>query len=405
MADIHPDYRQLLAKAEQEASSFIRENVKSDYCYHQLNHTQEVVKASKHIGGKESLNDKEMLTTLLAAWFHDTGYYAGAEDHELRSVELFKKFAKRHKIEEDITEAVTEAILATKMPQHPEHITGKVLCDADLSNLSNNSFFEKNELLRKEYNATHDEVLSEYDWLKRTNKLLTEHKYFTKYGEENLGEGKKNNQNKVEEALKSKKRVQKKAKKLEDNIKSLNLRIKALSEFKPDRGIETMFRLTSKNHLELSNMADNKANIMISINAIILSVIVSVLIRKVGETPFLVLPTLILTSVCLVTIVFAILSLIPSITKGRFERKDIEDRNTNLLFFGNFHKMELADYEWGVKEMMRDRDYLYGSLIKDIYYLGAVLGRKYKLLRKCYTIFMFGFVIAILSFILAYSWH
>jgi hypothetical protein len=50
--------------------------------------------------------------------------------------------------------------------------------------------------------------------------------------------------------------------------------------------------------------------------------------------------------------------------------------------------------------MMKDADYLYGSMIKDIYYLGIVLGKKYRFLRIAYNIFMFGFVIAVLSFVL-----
>jgi hypothetical protein len=64
--------------------------------------------------------------------------------------------------------------------------------------------------------------------------------------------------------------------------------------------------------------------------------------------------------------------------------------------------MNVEDYEWSMKQMMKDADYLYGSLIKDIYYLGKVLGRKYKLLRIAYTIFMYGFVASILSFIAVY---
>jgi hypothetical protein len=56
---------------------------------------------------------------------------------------------------------------------------------------------------------------------------------------------------------------------------------------------------------------------------------------------------------------------------------------------------------WGMREMLKDGDYLYGSLTKDIYFLGVVLGKKYRFLRISYTIFMYGFVIAILSFLLA----
>jgi hypothetical protein len=159
-----------------------------------------------------------------------------------------------------------------------------------------------------------------------------------------------------------------------------------------------MFRTTSSNHLMLSQMADNKANILITINSIILSVVVSVLLRKLEEDPRLIVPTIMLVTVCLATIVFAILATRPNVSAGRFTRDDVKNKKTNLLFFGNFHGMNVEDYEWSMKQMMKDADYLYGSLIKDIYYLGKVLGKKYKFLRIAYNIFMFGFVVSILSF-------
>lgn len=60
--------------------------------------------------------------------------------------------------------------------------------------------------------------------------------------------------------------------------------------------------------------------------------------------------------------------------------------------------MELSSYDWGMREMMKDADYLYGSLINDIYFNGKVLAHKYKLLRISYSIFMFGFVASIIGF-------
>jgi hypothetical protein len=64
--------------------------------------------------------------------------------------------------------------------------------------------------------------------------------------------------------------------------------------------------------------------------------------------------------------------------------------------------MNLYDYDWAMREMMSDNDYLYGNMIKDIYYLGIVLARKYKLLRISYNIFMFGLITAIVSFGVAF---
>lgn len=192
-----------------------------------------------------------------------------------------------------------------------------------------------------------------------------------------------------------------KVEKLEEKVTKLKKKAKEAKELKPTRGIETMFRTTSKNHMELSAIADNKANIMISINSIILSVLVSVLIRKLEEYPHMTIPAVLLTLVCLTTIVFAVLATRPNVTSGKFKHEDIINKKANLLFFGNFHRMKLEDYKWGMTEMLKDADYLYGSMIKDIYFLGAVLGKKYRLLRFSYTIFMFGFVLSILGFIIA----
>ena len=230
---------------------------------------------------------------------------------------------------------------------------------------------------------------------------MEDHHYFTDYARKNYDDAKKKNLEMVEEIQKNMKSENGSG---EGNGKEKKHKKKDKSKKKDkglDRGIETMFRLTSRNHIDLSSMADNKANIMISINAIILSVVVSVLVRRLEEFPYLVIPTVILTIVCLITIVLSILVTRPQVALGKFSKADIEKRKVNLLFFGNFHRMNLHDYEWAVKEMMKDGDYLYSNLIHDIYHLGVVLGRKYRMLRVCYTFFMFGFVISIVSFLVA----
>ncbi|WP_109830234.1 Pycsar system effector family protein [Reichenbachiella versicolor] len=187
--------------------------------------------------------------------------------------------------------------------------------------------------------------------------------------------------------------------KLKAEVEKFKQKAKEAKKLKPDKGIETMFRLTSKNHVEFSAMADNKANILISINSIVLSILISVLYRKLEEYPHMVWPTVILTVVCLITIVLAILSTRPNVSKGVFTPDDIKNKKANLLFFGNFHGMSLQDYESGMKQMLGDADYLYSSMIKDIYFLGKVLGKKYKFLRLAFTVFMFGFVISVLAYI------
>lgn len=169
---------------------------------------------------------------------------------------------------------------------------------------------------------------------------------------------------------------------------------------RPEKGIETMFRVSSANHQRLSDMADNKASIMITVNSIILSAVLSLLLRRLEDQPYLAIPTFMLIAISLVAMIFAILSTRPSIPNGSFTLADIEQQKVNLLFFGNFYKMSLPDFKEAMQKTMADSDLLYGNLIMDGYAQGIVLGKKYRLLRISYYIFMFGLIASVIAFFL-----
>ena len=168
----------------------------------------------------------------------------------------------------------------------------------------------------------------------------------------------------------------------------------------PQRGIETMFKVTSRNQINLSSIADKKANLMISVNSIIISAIFFIF-KNIMDVPHFIIPCIILLIVCLFTITYSVLATRPNVTDGTFSEEDIKKKRVNLMFFGNFHRMELTDYSTALKGVMTDYDELYDSLIKDQYYLGKVLGKKYRLLRISYTIFMYGLIVSVLTFIMA----
>jgi hypothetical protein len=102
--------------------------------------------------------------------------------------------------------------------------------------------------------------------------------------------------------------------------------------------------------------------------------------------------------------ILSVLATRPNVTSGKFTKEDVANKKVNLLFFGNFHKMSLPDFEWAMGEMMQDRDYLYSSMKKDLYFLGKVLDRKYKILRLTYTVFMVGIIISVLAFAIAFKY-
>ena len=182
------------------------------------------------------------------------------------------------------------------------------------------------------------------------------------------------------------------------------IKIKKTKGDVPERGIETMFRVALRNHITLSDIADTKANILLSVNAIIISISFSTLIPKLDNpnNHFLIVPAVIFMLFTVASMILSIMATRPNVTQGKFSKEDVANKKVNLLFFGNFHQMKLEDFEWGISEMMQDRDYLYGSLTKDLYFLGLVLNRKYGLLRTTYTVFMIGIIVSVIAFGLAF---
>lgn len=377
----------------------ILKNLPEIYSYHNLEHTTAVVKAVGEIGPASNLSNDDLETVLIAAWLHDTGYRKDSNNHEQVAKENASKLLKEWGASDKKIDQVKGLIQATTMPQNPQNLMEKVLCDADLSHLGDEDIMECGNDLRQEFEKIKNmKFETDAEWIQFNLDFFKQHEYFTPYGQSVLQQRKKKNIKRFKKMLKP--RIDKDyVKSIEKELEKLQKKLDKKSN--PDRGIETMFKIASENHTTLSGMADTKSNIMISINSIILSVVITVLFRKLEEFPNLLIPTLMLVGTCLVTIVFAILATRPNVSLGKFTREDIEAKKTNLLFFGNFHGMEFSNYDWGMRQMMKDADYLYGSLIKDIYFNGQVLARKYKLLRWSYSCFMFGFVASIIGFTIA----
>jgi len=375
--------------------------------YHNLVHTREVVEASQIMRAFYKLPAEEDKALQIAAWWHDVGYLFGPpEGHEERSARMAREFLTGYNTDESLIRKVEYCIMATRMPQKPNGLMEEIICDADLFHLGSSAFKQNSKMLRKEIELISGSPMKGSDWRFATINLLERHHYFTGFAQERLNEGKRKNleelKAKYEEKLEEKKQENAHVAGSESGQpvkdKKAVIKIKKEKDILPKRGIETMFRLTSRNHMELSGMADSKANIMISVNAIIISVVLSLLLRRLEDMPQFLVPTLILLAVNITTIIFAVLATRPNLTKGYFTREDIHQKKVNLLFFGNFHKVGLEDFHWGMNEMMKDRDYLYSSMIRDIYFLGKVLGKKYQLLRISYSVFMYGIIVAVLSF-------
>jgi predicted metal-dependent HD superfamily phosphohydrolase len=406
---------QLLTQVRAYVTELFRHKVDAHFVFHNLEHTQQVVAAAEELAAYHNLNDEDRLTLLLAAWFHDTGFSSGkAEDHEKESIRLATEFLQNKGVDNETIQRVSSSIQATHMPQSPLSLVEKIMCDADLYHLGSNDFKKMNDHLRQEQEFYFNTHYSKKEWRQRNIEFLESHQYFTEYAQR-MREPKK--QEWIRELRK--KQGDKEVKHTEAmEISPYSFETEAAEDKSAggekgkvggvnkaaERGIQTVFRTTSNNHIQLSQMADTKANIMISVNSIIISIMFSVLLGRLEYYPHLAIPTLLLAVVSLLAIVFAVLAIRPSVTSGKFTEDDIRQKQTNLLFFGNFHQMELEEYNWAMNEMLKDRDYIYGSMIKDVYFLGIVLAQKYRYLRISYNIFMYGLIIAVLAFGFSTFW-
>ncbi|MBT3243284.1 MAG: HD domain-containing protein [Bacteroidetes bacterium] len=378
---------ELLKEIEEYVSDLILRESSEFLNYHTVAHTRRVVQNAEIIGIQENLNEDEMNILLASAWFHDTGYIKKYQGHEQESVIIAENYLKLLKVDEDIREKISECIIATTFPQLPENKISEVLCDADLMHFGREDYFELAEKLRQEFNNAGVRKLKKVEFEQLSIQLLKDHTYFTSYCLADITKTKEKNIKLLQESL-LKRQQKKKA---------------ALSKAnRYSRGVDSMFKLTARNQINLSSIADNKSNILISLNGIIISLGLVAIASKFKEEPAIIMPTVVFIVFSMSTIILAILSTRPNISSGKFTKDDIKQKKVNMLFFGNFYNMELDEYEWAIREMINDDQYLYSTMTKDQYSLGKVLAKKYKLLRWAYNIFMLGIVVSVTAFLLVF---
>ncbi len=393
----------ILKISEDYAKNLLKDKLSSAYTYHNLDHTIQVVDKIKILAKEENISPEDTENLLLAGWFHDLGYVDNADNHEEESRKIASDFLKQHQFPEERIAKIGELILATDKFYKPKNHLEEVIKDADLYHLASDDYFRICENLRQEIKEVHHQKFSKLKWAELNISFFAKHQFYTKFAKENWQPEKEKNVEKILSSIRNMKEEKKEKSSLEKDKALLNK--KKLEKLEsPERGIETMFRVTLNNHTKLSQIADSKANILLSVNAIIISVALSTLIPKVDapSNSHLIVPTFIMIISSVACIILAIMSTRPKVSSGTFTRKEIEEKKVNLLFFGNFYKMPMEEYIWAMKEMMKDRQYLYDTMIKDLYYLGIVLNRKYTLLRLTYTVFTIGIIASVVAFVVAF---
>lgn len=384
---------ELIGDAASYVKDLLKKNLSDDIQYHGIAHTEDVVEACEKLGEKRGLDDDDWLVLLLAAWFHDTGFIKSTENHEEESVEIARNWLKDQDVSDKIIDRVSTLIKSTKQGTKIEGELAELLHDADLSHVGRKRFFRRGELYRVELERVHDKKYSELSWEKNQYQFLVNHQFITKEAKDEYGK------RRVKNIKKQRGKILK--------AQKVTTRKKTGKDF--GRGIDTLYRNNYRAHINFSAIADGKANMMISINTILISVIVTLSGASLSisqgftvERFRYTIPILILLIGSLVSVLFAVLSARPKVTEKKVDMEEVKENKISLLYFGNFLGIPKNDFIEYLNKLKEDQKKLYDSMSIDIYNLGIVLKEKYRLLSISYNVFMIGLSLSVVAFIVIF---
>lgn len=392
--------RNLLSDAQNYVLSLFNSHAESKLVYHNYQHTADIVERVNTIASEMNLNEETKEVAQLAAWFHATGFLFDYNTPTQKSKALAEGFLTAEQYPQALITDVIKTIETTVPGGIAETLEEQILSDAIMAQHYALDFFETSPLLRLEWELTQGRRISSYEWqqLQLQNQLQVH--FFTPYAKQNFGRLAAQN-------LLTQKNKAEKSKLLPNQIiddkEGQVKRYQGLEKKIPTSATQTFFRTNYRNHINLSAIADNKANIMISVNAILISVVISILsYRNIPDTnPMVLLPVVIFLVTGLTSLICAVLSIRPKVTTPPDGPVDFEAIKKNIVFFGNFVRLDLEQYEDAIDAVLRDSELLYGNMARDLYFLGKVLDKKYRYLTMSYNIFMVGFVATVITFLIA----
>ncbi len=399
---------ELLRETAAYIQTFYNTHYNEQYCFHNYNRTISIVRACDALANDADAGGQESKLAHLASWFLEIGYNADYLNPQEKSAKLATDYFRSKGLDEEKIVTIQEAILLTKVPQQPISLISQLVCDASAYHFADKSVQTLIDDLRKESKSVLKLEYSNEAWINENIKFFNAHAYFTSAAKKMFQKAKDKNllvfQSKVEMLHSSQVQSSQSSFQLPSDL-SEKASADAEHDVKLFRGVETFFRITERRHMELSTMAHEKASLLISVNSIVMSIVLSVLITKLDDNKYLLLPTLFLVISCTATIIFAIISTRPRIIKSNSKDHDADDHELNLIFFGDFSSLSLNQYKKAMSDTYKNKNALYDSLSKDIYYQGVILKWKYKYMKVAYTTFMYGFIITILTFIISFALH
>ena len=384
----------LLTKASQFCLEKINHFKSKGLIFHNFSFAQNLSTHIYQLGVLNQIEENEILAPQIAAYMLVLGYQENYISPWETAIPYVKDFCTINEIDEGLKEKIIYTIFSMNKNGDPIAIEARLFIDA----ICSFKWIENLELFRKisrtERQLRSGEYFEDLDWEELILRDLLDLSFYlegsNKIYQERLSFG-------ISEQNEQIQKLQRKIMLLTDSKAFAQIEKKI-----PTSGIQTFFRTNYRNHINLSAIADNKANIMISVNAVLITVVISILSYKnLSEIePGIFFPSVIFLCFGLASLTMAVLASRPKVTNHLDADAVKQGTSKNLIFFGNFVKLTEEEYESAMDNMFKDTNLLYSNLSTDLYYLGKVLDKKYKLLAASYNFFLIGFGITVLFFII-----
>ncbi|MFQ5447326.1 MAG: Pycsar system effector family protein, partial [Saprospiraceae bacterium] len=387
----------IAALAQQYVLNLFNQKNDPRLVFHTYRQTTEIAKTVNSLAEANGSTEGDWKTAGLAAWFINAGFLFDYQDPVPKSLELAGKFFEAHQFSPGKKKIILTVLEATILWEPPKSPAAQLLLDAVRAVHFGEDFFDTSSWLRTERELLLNLQYSKEEWEQYQIQQLLNARFYTAHAKITFEPVAAGHLVVLKDRLEKQRAKRTKKEEPEDARKQRDL------ERRISSGTQTFFRTNYRNHINLSSIADNKAHIMISVNAILISVIISVIsYRNMTETnPAILMPAIIFVVTGLSSLIFAVLAARPKVTSLIHEGTPLDEAKRNIVFFGNFVSLKMEKYEELMEEMFNDSKLLYGNMTRDLYNLGKVLDKKYRYLSISYNIFMVGFAATVLTFLLA----
>jgi len=382
---------------------YMQEHVPARYVFHNYRRAVHVVQTCALLVTGTDLSKDDRTTVLLAAWFLQTGYGQDPANPLKAAAGLAEKYFTEKGLDVANVQTISTCIGSLRWPQQPITVMAQLLCDADNEWLGSRDFPEDASALRQELETTNGNEYTESAWWDKMLEMLDSQMFFTPFAKDLYGKRKKKNREMVRGALADDKK--KPAGSVTPSSGAGQDDTISLEDFKPERTVESLFRNTSRNQMRTIQLADYKANLVVSVNALILTVVLTVLTPRLDANTYLEWPALLLALTSVGAIIAAISASRPKFSIDENSTDIYSKLEKNMLFFGHFYRKTLDEYKSIIKQTITHKPELYDSLSRDIYYQGILLALKYRYLIVAYNIFIWGLIASVLAFIVSFLLH